>query len=77
MQQLTPSELQVLEPGDSERLQAAAAEVLVASMEAPLNGGDGDSSALANCCLLMRLIRWKLPVLSWKWSGCGRCCLMT
>ena len=36
-----------LEPGTRERLQAAAAAMRVASIEAPLKGGDGDSSTLA------------------------------
>ena len=47
LRQLAPGEVLELEPGVRERLQAAAAAVRVASMEAPLKGGDGDTSTLA------------------------------
>jgi RNA polymerase sigma factor (sigma-70 family) len=46
LRQLTPGELQTLPPGERERLEAAAAVRIVASMEAPIKGGDADSATL-------------------------------
>jgi RNA polymerase primary sigma factor len=47
LRQLTPSELQALQPGERDRLEAAAAVRIVASMEAPIKGGDSNTSTLA------------------------------
>ncbi len=47
LRQLEPGELQTLEPMTRERLLAAAAAQRVASLTAPIKGGDGDTSTLA------------------------------
>ena len=47
LRQLELGELLELKPSERERLQAAASVRVVSSMDAPIKGGDGNSSTLA------------------------------